>query len=196
MKGWAATSGESCQGCFKGAEVLGGPLGSPIDRPLCSRRGGTSWCKASGGQRRSPLRSGGGGRRGGRPEEVAGPELAPCLAQGLVHPPLVPRFPSEPVLRAGTFLFQLFWSLVTCGPEGQRRISVFFRSGTHTLVIEIILVPGSQVYFPCVSRGVALHSCYYILALLGCWLGGVHLPLGRTADSLKNSSTVLWCLHP
>lgn len=90
--------------------------------------GGTSWRKAFGRQGRSPRRSG-----GGRPEEVAGPELAPCLTLGLVHP-RVPSFPSEPVLRGqGPFSSNssVLWPLVPCGPEDRRRISVFFRSGTQ-----------------------------------------------------------------
>lgn len=79
--------------------------------------GGTSWPKALGRQGRSPRRS-----VGGRPEEVAGPELALCLTQGLVHPPSTQlcllcqssggRDPSLP-----TLLFSDPWLPVALGKE-------------------------------------------------------------------------------
>lgn len=60
--------------------VFGGQLGSPVDRPLCRLRevllGTRPWVGR--GEVLAEV--------GGRPEEVAGPELAPCLTQGLVHP--------------------------------------------------------------------------------------------------------------
>lgn len=78
MKGWAATSGESCQGLFQGSKGVGGTAGVSSRSTTVQPEGGTSGCKALGRQGRSG---------GGRPEEVAGPELALCLTQGLVHPP-------------------------------------------------------------------------------------------------------------
>lgn len=69
------------RGCLRGAKVFWGQLGSPVDRPLCRLRevllGARPWVGR--GEVLAQV--------GGRPEEVAGPELAPCLTQGLVHPP-------------------------------------------------------------------------------------------------------------
>lgn len=69
------------RGCLRGAKVFWGQLGSPIDRPLCRLRevllGAGPWVGR--GEVLEEV--------GGRPEEVAGPELALCLTQGLVHPP-------------------------------------------------------------------------------------------------------------
>lgn len=61
--------------------MFGDQPGSPIARPLCRLRevllGVGPWVGR--GEVLAEV--------GGRPEEAAGPKLALCLTQGLVHPP-------------------------------------------------------------------------------------------------------------
>lgn len=144
--------------------------------------GGTSWRKALGRQGRSPRRS------GGRPEEVAGPELALCLTQGLVHPPSLqlcllrqssggrgPSFPPTP-------LFSDSCLPVALGNEEEPVSEP--RSGTQTLVIEFILVPGNWIYFPCIH---IVGGTTLLIIPLHLWILGVCLPSRLTADGQKNS---------